>query len=133
MWKNKETHIYDIYKNNSQDNLLNQTTPIQNYKSQHLYPGSDFDVFGKEEQDQKDQEIVEAPFSAIKIEIKETQFKTLKHHTNLIKERKVEQKLNKECCFLSKATASENTPLASMFVESTVVNKDNNVNDLAYY
>lgn len=143
MWKNKDTHIYDIYKNHSHDDLLKQTTTdsstVQTYKSQHLYPGSDFDVFGNKEEtpEEEHQEIIAIEPSLPLIKNQPTNIlnkPSITSTQSLMRKRKhveIEQKPIDH--FFLEKTASINTPIASMFIEDSDKNKDNGVSDMAYF
>jgi hypothetical protein len=154
MWKKREAHILDIYKN---DQLVIEQKLIRKTDTQHslaaneknkIYQGNEFDVFGKdcieefaplyskeqftpknkEKMDETKRDIL------LRTEQKRGQTEAMFQHTSIIKKRKMSPITTTASTppnhLFIKSTAAINSPIASIFVDPK---QDHEDGDLAYY
>lgn len=156
MWKKRENHILDVYKNDEREALeehkdIRLTNPHYPRNGNKIYQGSEFDVFGKdtaeeqfaplyskeqftprnkEKMDDTKRDIL------LRSEQKRGHLEAMLQHTTIIKKRKMSPIAAAATAaplsnhVFIKSTAAFNTPIASIFVDSK---QDHEDEDLAYY
>ncbi|CEP17447.1 hypothetical protein [Parasitella parasitica] len=150
MWKHREKHILDIYKN---DRLVIEQNLTRKPSSQHpsnetikMYQGNEFDVFGKDPNEEQFAPLYskeqftpknKEKMDKLKREIllrtdqKRGHMEALLQHTAVIKKRKVSPgTASTSNNVFFKSTAAINSPIASIFVDPK---QDNQDEDMAYY
>ncbi|KAI8643080.1 hypothetical protein BD408DRAFT_415551 [Parasitella parasitica] len=153
MWKNREKHILDIYKNDQlvvERNLTRQPTQHPSNEKSKMYQGNEFDVFGKDSKEEqfaplyskeqftpKNKDKMDGSKretllkTELKTELKRGQVEALMQHTIIIKKRKVSPVTTPTSSnVFFKSTAAINSPIANMFVDPK---QDHQDKDLAYY
>ncbi|KAK4513611.1 Nuclear control of ATPase protein 2 [Mucor velutinosus] len=151
MWKKREIHILDVYKNDELEALeehkvVKLTNPHYPRNGNTIYQGNEFDVFGKDATEEqfaplyskeqftpKNKEKMDDTKRDIllRTEQKRGHIEAMLQHTTIIKKRKmspIAAPLSNHVFI--KSTAAINTPIASIFVDPK---QDHEDEDLAYY
>jgi hypothetical protein len=158
MWKKRDTHILDIYKNQNNKSdpdedqsdaktAIDLSSKTRSTSSKTIYQGKDFDIFGKEQAQEhfaplysieqftpkhnKQKERYKKGEILLRPESQEFKRVQVEAIATVIKKRKIIDNSPMPSHVFIKSTAAANTPIARIFIEPSEEHEDDTI-DLAY-